>query len=169
MSTSGTDLTELLARVAETIAAARRPPGTPTDQVPAANYAAAVERAVAAQGVGDTDAPENAPWHREALLQLVGGAREVAGLLRGLELEAARQARHAGVTVGELAAEVGISVRAANDRYRKVKVFNPDSAAPFKWDPADAEPSALAAPAGRQRQPSRDDEQDDDDKQDDQA
>lgn len=125
-----------------------------------ADYAAAVERAIAANGAVGEDEPEDSPWRTEALHQLVRGSRRVARLLRGLEVEAARQARERGVTVGELASTAGISVRAANDRYRR-EVFNPAQQPPVTGDPADADPDVLEAPVDGQNRRPRAGERDD--------
>lgn len=113
------DPNRLLFAVAELIATADAKYLLPEDPDAGADVTAAVEHAVEANGTVGEGEPNDSPWRTEALLQLVRGSRRVAELLRELEVEAARQARERGVTVGTLANEVGISVRAANDRYRR--------------------------------------------------
>lgn len=141
-------LAELIGEHGGHLALTKAEPGTGLD------YAAAVERGVAANGAVEEGTPDDSPWRIEALHQLVHGSRRAAALLRGLEVEAARQARERGVTVAELAISAGISVRAANDRYRRVEVLNPAQQPPLTWDPADADPDVLEAPVdGQDRRP----------------
>lgn len=97
----------------------------------------------------------------DVALALVAGARRALEDVQAIERAAAAVAREHGVTIRQLAQAAGISERAANDRYRKVEVFNPEQQPPVKWDPADADPGALEAPAGGQDRPPRDAEQDD--------
>ncbi|MFC9250660.1 hypothetical protein [Amycolatopsis thailandensis] len=60
-------------------------------------------------------------------LALLAGARRAAADAAAIERAAAQLARKAGATVRELALMAGISERAANDRYRRLQVFYPDT------------------------------------------
>jgi hypothetical protein len=71
------------------------------------------------------------------LVAVVAGPRRAAEDAQAIERAAAAIARTHGVTVRQLAAAAGISERAANDRYRKVSVFDPATldSNPILWKP----------------------------------
>lgn len=85
-------------------------------------------------------------------LAVVAGARRTAADAAAIERAAAEVAREEGATVRELATIVGISERAANDRYRRLPTASGAQAGPsLTWTPKKrGTPDELAGELGEQ-------------------